>query len=102
MSNRAEEDRERANARYDELMGRVVGILGDEYKELRTDSKAFMEKLTTVLGEDLKESRIDHGALAERLADIDWTISNRFPNSIKKQSFQLKGRRWFESSCLPR
>jgi len=66
-----QEERDRANTRYDELMGRVVGILGEEYKELRTDSKAFMEKLTTVLGEDLKESRIDHKALAERLADID-------------------------------
>ncbi len=66
-----EDERNRANTRYDELMGRVVGILGDEYKELRTDSKDFMEKLTTILGEDLKESRIDHGVLAERLADID-------------------------------
>jgi len=66
-----EEDRDRANTRYDELLGRVVGILGDEYMELRTDSKEYMERLTTVLGEDLKESRIDHEALAERLADID-------------------------------
>ena len=66
-----EEERDRANTKYDELMGRVVGILGDEYRELRTDSKAFMERLTTVLGEELKESKIDHEALAERLADID-------------------------------
>jgi len=66
-----EDERNLANARYDELMGRVVGILGEEYKELRTDSKAFLEKLTTILGEDLKESRIDHEALAEKLADID-------------------------------
>ncbi len=66
-----QEERDRANTRYDELMGRVVGILGEEYKDLRTDSKAFMEKMTTVLGEDLKESRIDHKALAESLADID-------------------------------
>ena len=66
-----EDERNRANVRYDELMGRVVGILGDEYKELRTDSKAFMEKLTTVLGEDLKESKIDQQALAEKLVDID-------------------------------
>ncbi len=66
-----EEDRDQANARYDELMGRVVGILAEEYKELRTDSKAFMERLTGVLGEDLKESRINHEALAARLADID-------------------------------
>ncbi|MCL0057805.1 hypothetical protein M1N05_01895 [Dehalococcoidales bacterium] len=66
-----EEERDRANIRYDELMGRVVGILGDEYKELRTDSKAFMERLTAILGEDLKESRINHQALAEKLADID-------------------------------
>ena len=66
-----QEETDRANAKYDELMGRVVGILGDEYKELRTDSKAFMERLTSVLGEDIKESKIDHQALAERLADID-------------------------------
>ena len=59
-----EEDRDRANTRYDELLGRVVGILGDEYMELRTDSKEYMERLTTVLGEDLKESKIDHEALA--------------------------------------
>jgi len=66
-----QEERDRANTKYDELMGRVVGILGDEYKELRTDSKAFMERLTSVLGEDIKESKIDHQALAGRLADID-------------------------------
>jgi len=66
-----QEEGDRANTRYDELMGRVVGILGEEYKELRTDSKAFMEKLTTVLGEDIKESKIDQKELAERLADID-------------------------------
>jgi len=66
-----EDERNRANTRYDELMGRVVGILGEEYKELRTDSKAFMEKLTKTLGEDLKESKIDHEALAAKLADID-------------------------------
>jgi len=66
-----EDDRNRANTRYDELMGRVVGILGDEYKDLRSDSNAFMDKLTTVLGEDLKQSKIDQSALAERLADID-------------------------------
>ncbi len=66
-----EEERDWANANYDELMGRVVGILGEEYKGLRTDSKEFMEKLTGVLGEDLKESRINHEALAAKLADID-------------------------------
>ena len=66
-----QEERDRANVRYDELMGRVVGILGEEYKDLRTDSKEFMERLTTVLGEDLKESRIDKKELAESLADMD-------------------------------
>ena len=66
-----EDERNRANTRYDELMGRVVGILGEEYKQLRTDSNAFMEKLTGVLGEDLKESKIDKKALAETLGDID-------------------------------
>ena len=66
-----QDERDRANVRYDELMGRVVGILGEEYKDLRTDSKEFMERLTTVLGEDLKESKIDKKELAEKLADID-------------------------------
>ena len=66
-----QEERDRANVRYDDLMGRVVGILGDEYKDLRTDSKEFMERLTEVLGTDLKELRVDKKGLAERLADID-------------------------------
>lgn len=81
-----EEERNRANDKYDELMGRVVGILGDEYKELRTDSKEFMEKLTATLGEDLKESKIDQAALAERLADIDGLRSQiKILDSEKKQ-----------------
>jgi len=83
-----EEERDRANVRYDELMGRVVGILGDEYRELRTDSKVFMEKLTGVLGEDLKQSRIDHEALAERLADIDGLRSQI--KTLDKERKQLK------------
>ena len=66
-----EEDRDRANTRYDELMGRVIGILGDEYKALRTDSNTFMEKLTTLMGEDREAAKIDQKELAERLADID-------------------------------
>ncbi|MDD4876598.1 MAG: hypothetical protein PHQ86_05685 [Dehalococcoidales bacterium] len=66
-----EEERNRANDKYDELMGKVIGILGNEYKELRTDSNEFMEKLTTIMGEDVKDSKIDQAALAERLADID-------------------------------
>jgi len=83
-----EDDRDRANVKYDELMGRVVGILGEEYKELRTDSKVFMEKLTTVLGEDLKESKIDQKALAERLADIDGLRSQ--VKTLEKEKEQLK------------
>ena len=66
-----EDERNRANTKYDELMGRVVGTLGEEYRDLRTDSNAFMEKLTTVLGEDAQQSKIDQAALAEKLADID-------------------------------
>jgi DNA repair exonuclease SbcCD ATPase subunit len=85
-----QEERDRANARYDDLMGRVVGILGEEYKELRTDSKAFMEKLATVLGEDLKESRIDQKALAERLADIDGLREQI--KTLEKEKTQLEER----------
>ena len=66
-----EEERDRANQRYDDLMGRAIGILGEEYKELRTDSKEFMEKLTNVMGEDLKVSRINSEEITEKLADID-------------------------------
>ena len=83
-----QEERDRANARYDELMGRVVGILGDEYKELRTDSKEFMERMTTVLGEDLKESKIDKKELAEKLADIDGLRSRI--TTLEKEKEQLK------------
>ena len=85
-----EEERNRANDKFDELMGRVVGILGDEYKELRTDSKTFMERLTATLGEDLKESRIDHEALAARLADIDGLRAQI--KTIDKEKEQLKER----------
>jgi len=83
-----EEERNRANDKYDELMGKVVGILGNEYRDLRTDSAAFMEKLTAVLGEDLKESRIDHQALAERLADIDGLRSQI--KTLEKEKEELK------------
>lgn len=83
-----EDERNRANARYDELMGRVVGILGEEYKEMRTDSKVFMEKLNATLGEDLKESRIDHEALAAKLADIDGLRSQI--NALKADKKDLK------------
>ena len=83
-----EDDRNRANTRYDELMGRVVGMLGEEYKDMRTDSKVFMEKLNTTLGEDLKESRIDHEALAAKLADIDGLRSQI--NALKADKKDLK------------
>ena len=83
-----EDERNRANTRYDELMGRVVGILGEEYKDLRTDSKVFMEKLNATLGEDLKESRIDHEALAAKLADIDGLRSQI--NALKADKKDLK------------
>ena len=83
-----EEDRDRANTRYDDLMGRVIGILGDEYKELRTDSKEFIEKLTKTLGDDLKEAKIDQGALAERLADIDGLRAKI--STLNEENKQLK------------
>ncbi len=93
-----EEERDRANTKYDELMGRVVGILGGEYKELRTDSKAFMERLTATLGEDLKESRIDQGALAETLADIDGLRSQI--KTLDKEKEQLKERHESQIAAL--
>jgi len=85
-----EEDRDRANTRYDDLMGRVIGILGDEYKELRTDSKEFIEKLTKTLGDDLKEAKIDQGALAERLADIDGLRSKISTLNKEKEQIEVK------------
>ncbi len=66
-----EDERNRANTRYDELMGRVIGILGEEYRQLRTDSNEFMQKLNSTLGEDLKASKIDQQSLAESLGNID-------------------------------
>ena len=93
-----EEERDRTNVKYDELLGRVVGILGDEYKELRTDSKAFMERFTTILGEDLKESRINHEALAERLADIDGLRSQI--RTLDKEKEQLKERHESQITAL--
>jgi predicted nucleic acid-binding Zn-ribbon protein len=83
-----EDDRDRANLRYDELMGRVIGILGDEYKELRTDSKEFIEKLTKTLGDDLKDAKIDQKALAERLANIDGLRSQI--TNLNKEKEQAK------------
>jgi predicted nucleic acid-binding Zn-ribbon protein len=83
-----EDERNRANDKYDELMGRVIGILGDEYKELRADSNVFMEKLTTIMGEDIKESKIDQAALAERLADIDGLRSQI--QTLTEEKKQLK------------
>jgi len=93
-----QEERDQANTKYDELLGRVVGILGDEYKELRTDSKEFMKKLTTTLGEDLKESKIDHQALAERLADIDGLRSQI--KTLEKEKAQLKERHESQITAL--
>jgi hypothetical protein len=66
-----EDERDKAKDKYDELMGRVVGILGEEYRNLRTDSNEFMANLTTILGDNLKEAKFDQQALAESLADID-------------------------------
>jgi len=93
-----EDERDRANMRYDELMGRVVGILGEEYKELRTDSKEFMERLTGVLGENLKDSKIDHEALAERLADIDGLRSQI--KDLHQEQAQLKERHESQIAAL--
>jgi hypothetical protein len=93
-----EEERNQAKEKYDELMGRVVGILGEEYKELRTDSKTFMEKLTTTLGEDLKGARIDHEALAEKLADIDGL--RKQIQKLTKEKEQLKERHKSQTTSL--
>ncbi len=93
-----QEERDQTNTKYDELLGRVVGILGEEYKELRTDSKEFMKKLTTTLGEDLKESKIDHQALAERLADIDGLRSQI--KTLEKEKAQLKERHESQITAL--
>ena len=93
-----EDERNRANTRYDELMGRVVGILGDEYKQLRTDSKTFMEKLNATLGEDLKESKIDQTALAERLADIDGLREQI--KTLEKEKEELKKRHESQITAL--
>jgi chromosome segregation ATPase len=69
-------------------MGRVIGILGDEYKNLRTDSQEFIEKLTKTLGDDLKDAKIDQKALAESLADIDGLRSQI--SSLNKEKGQIQ------------
>lgn len=90
-----EEERNHANIRYDELMGRVIGILGEEYKQLRTDSKEYIEKLTMTLGEDLKNSKIDQQALAESLGNIDGlraqitTLENEKKQLLEKYESQI-------------
>jgi len=83
-----EEQRDRAKANYDELMGRVVGILGNEYRDLRIDSNALMSKLTATLGENLEKTGIDHKALAESLADIDGLRAQI--KTLDKKKEQLK------------
>ncbi len=82
-----EDERSRANMRYDELMGKVVGILGTEYQSLRTDSNTFMEKLTTLMGDDAKALKINYSELAERLADIDGLRSQ--VKSLEQEKKQL-------------
>jgi DNA repair exonuclease SbcCD ATPase subunit len=72
--------------------------LGEEYKDLRTDSKEFMERLTTVLGEDLKESRIDKKGLAESLADIDGLRSRI--RTLEEEKVQLSEKHESEVSTL--
>ena len=83
-----EEQRDRAKANYDELMGRVVGILGSEYRDLRIDSNALMAKLTATLGDNLEKTGIDHKALAESLADIDGLRAQI--KTLDKKNEQLK------------
>ena len=83
-----EEQRDRAKANYDELMGRVVGILGSEYRDLRIDSNALMGKLTATLGDNLEKTGIDHKALAESLADIDGLRAQI--KTLDKKNEQLK------------
>ena len=93
-----QEERDRSNVKYDELLGRVFGILGEEYKELRTDSKVFMERLTTILGEDLKDSRVNHEALLEKLADIDSLRSQI--KTLEKEKEDLKERHESQITAL--
>jgi len=90
-----EEQRDRAKANYDELMGRVVGILGSEYRDLRIDSNALMGKLTATLGSNLEKAGIDHKALAESLADIDGlraqikTLDRKKEQLMEKHELQI-------------
>ena len=90
-----EEQRDRAKANYDELMGRVVGILGSEYRDLRIDSNALMGKLTATLGNNLEKAGIDHKALAESLADIDGlraqikTLDRKKEQLMEKHELQI-------------
>ncbi|MCD6599792.1 MAG: hypothetical protein J7L19_04415 [Dehalococcoidia bacterium] len=93
-----EEQRDRAKANYDELMGRVVGILGSEYRDLRIDSNALMAKLTATLGDNLEKTGIDHKALAESLADIDGLRAQI--KALNKKNEQLKEKQELKIAAL--
>jgi len=93
-----EEQRDRAKANYDELMGRVVGILGSEYRDLRIDSNALMGKLTATLGDNLEKTGIDHKALAESLADIDGLRAQI--KTLEKKKEQLKEKHELQIAAL--
>lgn len=68
---RAIAQRDQANARYDDLVAKGIGALAEGYKDLRIDSKEFMEKLTALVETDREVARIDLSAVTEKLADID-------------------------------
>lgn len=93
-----EDEKNRANNRYDELMGRVIGILGDEYKQLRVDANQFMDKLNATLGDDIKASKIDQKAFAESLADIDG-LRGRI-KELEKKNQELVGKHQQETNKL--
>lgn len=71
-----QEERDRANSRYDELMGRVLGILGEEYRDLRIDSKELME----------------------RLGDLE-CLRSRI-KTLEEEKIQLKAEHDCETACL--
>lgn len=68
---RAIAQRDQANARYDDLVAKGIGALAEGYKDLRIDSKEFMERLTAIAETDREKPRIDLSEVAERLADIE-------------------------------
>ncbi len=93
-----QEERDRANLRYDELMGRVVGILGEEYRDLSIDSKELLKRLGDIeclrskietLEEEKIRLKVEHDCEVACLELEKMTLANSL-ESLTKRHEELK------------